>query len=179
MRALEITGRRPSTAKFWRSMAFRISWPPRLKSSISTANSPSTLLTSGKPAIEPLAGALDFKLHHLAEGRRVAIVLDIFLADRVTPQIFERQIDSAFGIVHADILPEVGELQRGAGVVGKLLALRVVIAAEIEDEMPDRIRRVAAVGEHIVEGFETGDGLVLAEGDQEIGKLVLGNFKLS
>src|SRR5258708_10471290 len=49
LRGLEITGRRPSTAKFWRSMAFRISWPPRVKSSMSTAKSLSTFSTSGRP----------------------------------------------------------------------------------------------------------------------------------
>src|ERR1700684_809599 len=49
LRGFEITGRQPSTAKFWCSMAFRISWPPRLKSSMSTASSLSTLLTSGRP----------------------------------------------------------------------------------------------------------------------------------
>ena len=105
-------------------------------------------------------------------------MLDIFLAHGVTPQVFERQINSALGVVHADVLPEVGQLQRGAGVVGKLLALGIVIAAQVEDEMPYGIRRVAAVGEHIVEGFETSDGLVLTEGNQQIGKLVFGNVKL-
>src|ERR1019366_4989711 len=40
------------------------------------------------------------------------------------------------------------------------------------------VRRIAAVGEDMVEGFETGDGLVLAEGDEEIGEFVLGNGEL-
>ena len=179
LRGLEITGRRPSTAKSWRSMAFRISWPPRLKSSRSTAKCVVYFLNQRQAAVKPFARALDFKLHHLAKGRRVAVLLRVFLADRITAQIFERQIDSAFGVVDADVLPEIRQLQRGAGVVGKLLALGIVIAAEVEHEMADGIRRIAAVGEDIVEGFEAGDGLVLAEGDQKIGEFVLGNFELS
>ncbi len=42
LRVFEIAGRRPSTAWPWRSMAFRISCPPRLNNSISTASSRST-----------------------------------------------------------------------------------------------------------------------------------------
>src|ERR1700682_1241198 len=49
LRALEITGLRSSTSKCWRSMAFSISCPPRLKSSRSTASSRLTILTSGAP----------------------------------------------------------------------------------------------------------------------------------
>ena len=44
--------------------------------------------------------------------------------------------------------------------------------------MSHGIRRIAAVGEHVVEGFETGNGLVLAEGDQQIGKFVFRNVEL-
>jgi len=50
-------------------------------------------------------------------------------------QVFERQIDSAFGVVDGNVLPEVRELQGGAGVIGKLLALGVVITTEVENEM--------------------------------------------
>ena len=102
----------------------------------------------------------------------------IFFGDGIAPQIFERQIDSAFGVIDAYVLPEVCQLQCGASVVGKLLALGIVIAAEVEDEMSDGIRRIAAVGENVVESFEAGDGLVLAEGDEEIGKFVLRDVEL-
>ena len=45
--------------------------------------------------------------------------------------------------------------------------------------MADRVGGIAAVGEDIVEGFETGDGLVVAEGDEEIGEFVLGNVEFA
>jgi len=38
---------------------------------------------------------------------------------------------------------------------------------------------MTAVCEHIIECLETGDGLVLPEGDQQIGKLVFRDRKLS
>ena len=106
------------------------------------------------------------------------LLRQIFLGDRVLAQVFQRQIDSAFGVVDGYVLPEVRQLQCGAGVIGKLLALGIVIAAKVEHEMADGIRGVAAVGEDVVEGFETGDGLVLAEGDEEIGKFVLRDVEL-
>src|SRR5580698_2909913 len=45
--------------------------------------------------------------------------------------------------------------------------------------MADWIRRVAAVGEHVVECFEASDGLVLAEGAEQVGKFVLWDFELA
>ena len=94
-------------------------------------------------------------------------------------KIFEWKIDTAFLEVGADVLPKICELQRGAGVVGKLLALRITVPAEIEDQMSNRIRRVAAIAEQIFEGLITGDGLVLAKGTEQIGELVLGNIKFA
>ena len=45
--------------------------------------------------------------------------------------------------------------------------------------MADGIRRVLAIGKHIVERLESGDRLVLAKGDQEVRKFVLGNIALA
>ena len=56
------------------------------------------------------------------------------------PQVFEWQIDSRFCVIDGYVLPEVCQLQSGAGVVGKLLALAVAIAAKIENQMAYRIR---------------------------------------
>ena len=119
--------------------------------------------------VKPFACALDFKFHHLAKSRSVAALCQIFFGDRIAAQVLERQIDSAFAVVDCDVLPEIRQLQSGAGVIGKLLALGIVISAEVEDEMAYGIRRIAAVGEYMVEGFEAGDGLVQAEGGEKIG----------
>ena len=88
------------------------------------------------------------------------------------------KIDAAFGVVDGDVLPEVCQLQRGAGVVGKLLALGIAITAEVEHEMADGIGGVTTVGKHVGEGLEASDGLILAEGAEEIGEFVLGNVEL-
>src|ERR1700692_4201038 len=130
-------------------------------------------------AVKPFAGALDLKPHHFAKRGSVTVLGQIFFRHGIFPQVFKRQIDSALGEVDANVLPEVCELQRGAGVVGKLLPLGIAIAAEIEYEMSDRIRRIAAVGEHVIESFKTGDGLILAKSDQEVGELVLRDIEFS
>src|ERR1019366_4321877 len=49
LRGLERTGRRVSTSYLWRSMAFRISNPPRLNNSMSSARCLSTIFASGSP----------------------------------------------------------------------------------------------------------------------------------
>ncbi len=95
------------------------------------------------------------------------------------PHIFQRNINASLGIIHGDVLPEVGQLQSGAGVVGELLALGVAITAQVEDEMAYGIRRIAAIGEDVFESLETSNGLVLAEGDEQVGEFVLGNAELS
>ena len=100
------------------------------------------------------------------------------LGDRVLAQVFERQIDSAFGVVDGYVLPEVRQLQCGAGVIGKLLALGIAITAKVEHKMSDRIRGVTAVGQDVVESFEAGDSLILAEGDEEVREFMFRNLEL-
>src|SRR5579862_526982 len=123
------------------------------------------LAVQGKSLPKPVAGALDFKLHHRAEGGRVLLAGDIVFGDVEAAKIFDREIDAVLRVVDGNVLPEVGELQRGAGEVGKALALGVAISAEVEDEMSDGIRRVTAVGEDAVESLEPRDDLILTEGE--------------
>ncbi len=60
-------------------------------------------------------------------------------------------------------------------MVGKGKALGVAIAAGVEHEMADRIRRIMTVVENLVHGFEARDRLVLAEGYEQIGERIFGN----
>src|SRR5208282_2814310 len=72
---------------------------------------------------KPLPRAFDFKPHHLAERGSVFAVTYCRFTHAKTAQVFEGKINSSFSKVRAHVLPEVRELQRGAGVIGKLLAL--------------------------------------------------------
>ena len=132
-----------------------------------------------KALAEPVAGALNFKLHHRAESGSVLAVRDLVFADIEAAKVFERKIDAALGVVGGYVLPEVGELQRRAGEVGKLLALGIAISAEVEDEMADGIRGILAIGQQVVESFEARDGLILAEGDEQVREFVFGNVELA
>ena len=134
-------------------MAFRISCPPRLNSSISVASARSTFADQRQTLREPFPRALDFKLHHLAERGSVFAVADRFFAHAEAAQVFERKINSSFGKVRAHVLPEVRQLQRGASVIGKLLALGIAVSAEIQHQVADRIRRIPAIAQQIVERF--------------------------
>jgi hypothetical protein len=115
---------------------------------------------------EPVAGALDFEFHHLAESRGVLIADDVVFGHAEAAQVFQRQIDAALGVVDTDILPEIRELQRGASEVRELLPFCVTVSAEIENQMADGVRRIVAIVENVVESFEPSDGLVLPERGQ-------------
>src|SRR5260370_20887491 len=96
---------------------------------------------------EPFSRTFHFKLDHLADCGRIVAVAYHFFAHAEAAQIFERKINSSFGKVRAYVLPEVRELQCGAGVVGKQLALGIAVSAEVQYQMADRIRRISAVAE--------------------------------
>ena len=93
-------------------------------------------------------------------------------------QVFERKINAAFCVIHTDVLPEIGELQRSACVIRELLALRIAISAQVQHQMANRISRVMAVSENIIERLESRDRLILTEGGQQVRELVLGNIEL-
>src|SRR5258708_2162481 len=136
-------------------------------------------LDQRQSAIEPFARTLDLEPHELKELRRCATLCDIVSRHTETAQIFQRQIDASFAEVHGNILPEIGELQCGAGVIRELLALGVTVSAEVEHKMSNRIRGITAVSQNVVKCFKARDCLVLAEGDQQIGKLMLWNIALA
>src|SRR5579859_6264917 len=125
--------------------------------------------------VEEHAGASDEFLHQA--DVRVAEILsnDVGFGDFMRGGDVERDVDAAFLEVARDVLPKISELERGAGGVGKMLAFGVAIAAEIENETADGIRGVDAV---VDDGVPVGialDGLVLAEGLQQVGEGLLRN----
>src|SRR6202035_1230886 len=86
----------------------------------------------------------------------------------------ERDVHATFLEVAGDVLPKVRELQRGASGVGKKLALFVPIAAEIQDQAADRVRRIRAIVQDRVPARVALDRLVLPKGLQQIGEGLLG-----
>ena len=61
----------------------------------------------------------------------------------------ERQIDPIFRPIDRHILPEVGELKRGAGGIRQFEQRGVTIAAQAQHQAADRIGGIAAILEHI------------------------------
>jgi hypothetical protein len=60
-----------------------------------------------------------------------------------------------------------------------MLALEVAVSAEVQHEMADGIGGVTAVSQDVVESFEARDGLILAEGAEEIRELMFGDVELA
>ena len=89
----------------------------------------------------------------------------------------QREIDAVLCEIDRHVLPEIGKLQRGTGGIGKLLPLGIAIAAQIQHQVPHRIRRIAAVAEHIVPILIAGDALILLEGLNQAIERLDGNLK--
>ena len=117
--------------------------------------------------------------HELAELGSGDAVGDDLVGHAEAAHVFLRDIDSALEVVDADVLPEVGELQAGAGCVGKFEILFSRLgghfSAGVEHQAADGIGRVAAVVDHAVHGFVARNTLVLAKSDEQIGERLLGN----
>src|SRR6185437_4428211 len=137
------------------------------------------LIDERQPALEPFPGTLDFKAHHFDELSGIVFMGDVGFSDTVIAKIFQRQIDSAFFVVGADVLPEICELKSGAGEIGKALPFIITISPKIEHKMADGVGGVAAVPEQIIEGLVTSDPLVLAECRQQIGEGLFRNIELA
>lgn len=99
---------------------------------------------------------------HVAEGGRVEAG---FLAGEVDAVAFEE--------IALDILPEVGELEGGAGGVGHAGAILIAIKARVdagegEDDASDGIGAPFAVVDEAVPVFVLTDALIVLEGVEEM-----------
>ena len=88
----------------------------------------------------------------------------------------QRKIDAILSKIDNHVLPEIGELQRGACSVGQRLALLIAIAAETQHQPSHRIGGIAAILEQLVEITVAGHGLVVFEGLDQIVEEVLRKF---
>src|ERR1019366_4022851 len=91
-------------------------------------------------------------LHERNVARVEAAPDDVFFGEAVRDQRFERNVDATLFKITPHILPEICKLERGAGGVGKLLALGIAITAKIKNKASHGIRRIPAVAEHAAPG---------------------------
>ena len=94
----------------------------------------------GREIVEPGAGGAPFRLRHVEPAARP---------------------------VDGEVLPEVGELQRGADRVGPAVEPLVVVAEQAQHQSSDRIRRPPAVVVDLGPRAIAGDGHVLPERRQQ------------
>src|SRR5262249_11277773 len=117
---------------------------------------------------ESLSGELDAGIERAHPGRRQATVSEVVLVGAARSRHLPRHVDAAAAVVDAEVLPEVRELQSGAEAVGRLVQRRVVIAGDTEHESANRIRRSAAVVEHVAPGGVAIGRDILTERAHEI-----------
>ncbi len=91
-------------------------------------------------------------------------------------QRFERDVNAVLLQIDRHILPEIGQLKRGAGGVGEPDALGIGVSAQAQHQPADRVGRIAAVGEQVLVGRIARHGLVLHEGADQIGERLLRNL---
>src|SRR5437667_6245716 len=132
-----------------------------------------------KSKCEPLSGPLNFEAHHLAKLSCVLAGAYLVFAHTIPPQVFDGKIDSSFPKVGANVLPEICQLQRSTGEVRELLAFLIPVSAQIQHEVSNRIRRIAAISEQVLERMILGRGLVLAKCGQQIGKFMPRYFEFA
>ena len=95
---------------------------------------------------------------------------NVGFSDAVCRQIGLWQVDAvAVAVIAGNILPEVGQLESSAGGIGEALPFRVIVAEQVEEQMPDGVGGVPAVMQHIVQGGKASAALVNAVGvDQPV-----------
>ena len=151
------------TSKPRASIRSRIARPPRENRSISTASAPGIRGTRARPCSNRRAGSLDLEPHQLGEGRREPERPQIGLGIAESLSILARQVDPADGQVAGHVLPEVGQLQRGAGGVGQAGVLVGVRTGHMEHQMAHRVGRSRAIVHELSIGLVFGDRLILHE----------------
>jgi hypothetical protein len=114
-------------------------------------------------AREELSGTLDLEADKIAHTCARFTFLQRATTDRESLHVLQRHVATAPPQIDAEILPEVGELERRADRVGERPALLVVISEQRQDQTPDRVRRVAAIFEQIGESGERLEGRVVAK----------------
>src|SRR5262249_15959714 len=91
-------------------------------------------------------------------------------AESVCLDRLQRNVNTVFVETPRHILPEIRQLQRRTGKVRQSLTLAIAVPAKIQYEPANRVCGIFAVCDDIVPGRVPQDGLILPEGDQQVGK---------
>jgi hypothetical protein len=125
------------------------------------------------------AGASEEIAHQSGVVAIEVTVFDRSFRDTVDGGYVKRYVDSALTEVTADILPEIGQLESGAGGVRGVLAPGITAATEKKNEAAYGIRGIAAIGEDGFPGAIARGALVLAERGEEIAEGIDGDIEFA
>ena len=124
LRVFEISGRWPRTANPCLSMARRISCPPRENNSRSIASSRSTIRTRGKPRLNHSRARSTSNSINRQKSLLLLARGNVGFSSHCAHASLRAEDRFAFSVIHANVLPEVSQLQGGARVVREFLAVR-------------------------------------------------------
>ena len=110
-----------------------------------------TSSSSGRPRSNSSRVRSDLEAHQLGEGRREAAAFQVVVAVAEAAAVLLGQVDAADVEIAAHVLPEIGELQGGADVIGQGRPRLVERLAEVKHQPPDRVGGAAAIVEQLIE----------------------------
>jgi hypothetical protein len=122
----------------------------------------------GTAEVEQVPGAVDLKLDTGGDFRTELTAEKPGFVESKGAHVLLGEVNPVFEEIDGDILPKVGELERGADVVGEKMFFLPVVIVEMEDKPPDRVGTAPAVVEEFSVVFVTFFDHVLAEGGEEI-----------
>ena len=97
-----------------------------------------------------------------------------FIATNLLPSV-AWQVDPSPLAVAGHVLTKIGKLQACANRIRKWHCVRVVTAAQMQDQSPHGVRRVLAIRRQLVKGFIASFRLILSKGNQQVSERVGGN----
>lgn len=124
--------------------------------------------------VKELPGETDGFPHRLLKGGSMTEGENIGLPDVVAGQQILRQVDAALLNIDTNVLPEVGELQTGAGVVTEKEESIVAITAEFKHEAAHGVGGVDAIIEDLRPIAVAGSRLVVLKGFDQADEVLKG-----
>lgn len=110
----------------------------------------------------------DLKAEEPDERRGDVSQEQVFLRGAEAFEVGLGEIDTVLAEVHGDVLPEVGQLERGADAVRQPSQAGIAQAEQVKDDPAHRVRRVTAVMEQVVKGGVAAGRDIHPEGGQEV-----------
>src|SRR5262249_55830159 len=114
-------------------------------------------------SFKPVARSFDLEFHQSEKLWSCTAGCDHVLRYTEAAHVIQWKINSSLAVVDRNVLPEVRQLQGGAGEIGEFLPLCIAISAGIEHQPADGIGGILAIAKQVFEALVARCCLVLAK----------------